>query len=118
MCDHIHARHETWISPINSRHLTSKHVILHPGESMPDHSTGKDREEVLTCLSGKLKVKIGIAETELEFGDSVFIPEDTLHSVSNETDADASYVFVVTKQRPTPGRWRGMTVAEARNQCN
>jgi hypothetical protein len=27
-------------------------------------------------------------------------------------------VFVVTKQRPEPGRWRGMTVAEARNQHN
>ena len=33
MCDHTHTRHETWVSPINSRHLTSKHVILHPGES-------------------------------------------------------------------------------------
>ena len=118
MCDQHHTRHETWVSPINSRHLTSKHVILHPGESMPDHTTGKDREEVLTCLSGKLRVKIGCAEAELEFGDSVFIPEYTLHSVSNETDADASYVFVVTKQKPAPGRWRGMTVAEARNQCN
>jgi len=118
MCDQAHTRHETWVSPINSRHLTSKHVILHPGESMPDHTTGKDREEVITCLSGRLTVRFGKVVHEMEFADSIHIPEDTLHSVSNETDADASYVFVVTKQRPTPGRWRGMTVAEARNQCN
>lgn len=112
MCDHT--KHETWVSPINSRHLTSKMVILHPGESMPEHSTGEHREEVLICLSGKLRVRIGCAEDWLEFGDTVFIPEETLHSIRNESDADASYVFVVTKQRPAPGRWRGMTVAEAR----
>jgi quercetin dioxygenase-like cupin family protein len=117
MCDQ-HVRHETWVSPINSRHLTSKHVILHPGESMPDHSTGKDREEVLTCLSGTLTVRFGKVSWVIGFSESVFIPEDTLHSIHNQTDADASYVFVVTKKKPEPGRWRGMTVAEARNQCN
>ncbi len=113
MCDHT--KHETWVSPINSRHLSAKSVTLHPGESMPDHSTGKDREEVVVCLSGRLTVKIGCAETEIEFGDTLFIPSDTLHSLTNNSKTeDASYVFVVTKKRPEPGRWKGMTLVESR----
>lgn len=111
MCDNV--RHEHWVTPQNSRHLTCKQVTLHPGESMPDHSTGPGREEVITCLNGSLKVRINGKIEELHFADSIFIPEDTLHSVSNESEEDASYVFVVTRKRPDP-QWRGQGLAETR----
>ena len=97
MCDNI--KHELWLTPEKSRHLTAKQVTLHPGEVMARHTTGPGREEVITCLSGSISVIVGKKRRNLHFGDSIFIPEDTEHEIHQRGEENASYVFVVTKKQ-------------------
>ena len=108
MCDH-NSNHEFWVTPAKSKHLTSKTVLLHPGKGMAIHTTGLDREEVITCLSGRVDVTVyreGLAyEPEvvsLYQAESEWIGEETYHSVVNNTDEDAVYIFVVTKTAVCP----------------
>lgn len=98
MCDTA-TIHQAWVTPESSKHLTSKAIILHPGQSMPKHSTGQGREEVIVCLEGPLELTIGNEARLLFVGDTAFVPENTEHSLINPGEDNAAYVYVVTKKR-------------------
>ena len=108
MCDkHTHAKVETWITPESSRHLSAKMIGLFPGESMPAHTTGPGREEVIICIYGKIEVSRqtdatpagGETWSTLFSGEACFIPENCVHEVANTSDAPAQYAYVVTKKQ-------------------
>lgn len=114
MCDqHKHAKVETWITPENSRHLSSKMVQLYPGEEIPWHTTGPGREEVIVCIYGTIEVAIQPPDAPagapswraVPSGEAVFIPENTNHAVANTSDAGAQYAYIVTKQQQTKSPW-------------
>lgn len=106
MCDsnknHHHGLIETWVTPKESTRLRSKLVQLAPGESMPAHTTGPGREEVITCIFGTLEVmtqragELAAAHATLTAGEAIFIGEDTLHEITNATEDHALYAFVVS----------------------
>lgn len=104
MCDSLHHTHtkiEEWITPINSRHLSSKMVHLFPGDHVHFHSTGAGREEIIVCLFGKIVVQFDKSAKELSSGETCFIAENTNHAISNDTtDTPAQYVYCVTKKTP------------------
>lgn len=107
MCDqHQHAKVETWITPESSRHLSSKMVQLYPGEEIPWHTTGPDREEVIVCIYGMLTLCIDCpglkAVVPISSGQAHFIPENCNHRIFNHTDAPAQYAYVVTKRKICP----------------
>ena len=107
MCEHKHEHPEAWVTPEDSRFLSSKQIILHHGQSIPKHTTGPSKEEVIVCTFGSVKVHGmtgGLAWVEtLHAGNYLFIPEDTDHSVEfNECGSDhAIYVYVVNKVKPS-----------------
>lgn len=124
MCDsakHTHTKIEEWITPINSRFLSSKMVHLFPGDHVHEHSTGPGREEVLIILYGSVTVTLEKSSRIYSSGETCFIPEDTLHAVSNDGDAPAQYAYICTKKRAVNGgyilgqlsepEWRKMTGA-------
>ena len=107
MCDqHKHAKVETWITPENSRHLSSKMVQLYPGEEIPWHTTGPGREEVIVCIYGKIEIARqtdatpagGEVWSTLYSGEACFIPENCNHAVANTSDAGAQYAYVCVKK--------------------
>lgn len=101
MCDqHQHAKVETWITPENSRHLSAKMIGLFPGEGIPDHTTGPEREEVILCIYGTIEVAFDNRIETVTSGNTVFIPENTHHAVLNNSDAPAQYAYVATKRKP------------------
>lgn len=100
MCDqHKHAKIETWITPENSLHLSSKMVQLFPGEGIPDHTTGPGREEVIVCIYGTIEVAFDNRIETVASGQAIFIGENTHHAVLNNSDAGAQYAYIVTKKR-------------------
>lgn len=99
MCDnHRHNKIEEWITPINSRHLSSKMVHLFPGDHIHAHTTGPGREEVLVILFGTLTITTPAGAKEYTSGEACFIPENTVHRVDNASDAPAQYAYIVTKR--------------------
>lgn len=99
MCDnHKHAKLEEWVTPINSRHLSSKMVHLFPADHVHEHTTGPGREEVLVVLFGSIVVTTPTTQREYFSGETCFIPEDTAHRIDNTSDAPAQYCYVATKK--------------------
>lgn len=96
MCDNHN--HESWITPECSKHLTAKMVVLPPGHGMAEHTTGPGREEVLIVLQGTIQLVVEGDVRELYFGDTAFIPVRTRHSITNHSNEQAGYCFVVTKK--------------------
>ena len=72
-----------------------------PGQQWNDfiHST----DEVLTVVSGRLKLFMDGAEIICEAGDEVFIPRDYAHSVHNINGSPTSWIYgynQTTRQSP------------------
>ena len=101
MCElHQHAKIESWITPEDSRHLSAKMVHLFPGDTVPEHTTGPGREEVIVCIYGTIAVTLEGRQCIVASGEALFIPEDTKHAVALATDCDgAQYVYTATKRR-------------------
>ena len=100
MCElHQHAKIETWITPEDSKHLSAKMVSLFPGDTMPTHTTGPDREEVIICIYGMLAVELNGRRCIVSSGEGLHIPANTLHSVASlDPQESAQYAYVVTKR--------------------
>lgn len=100
MCQHghSHGRHETWITPATSRYLSSKMVQMHLGDTMPPHTTGPGREEVIIVLFGSVEINIGGEVKTFVSGETCFIPAETLHSVTCMDEGGAQYAYVVTNK--------------------
>jgi quercetin dioxygenase-like cupin family protein len=98
MCDKNHKHQgtlEQWITPEDSTRLRSKLVQLSPGATMPEHTTGPGREEVITCIFGTLRVTVAGQTRTLTAGQAAFIPPQTLHSLTNPEEDHALYSYVV-----------------------
>ena len=54
--------------------------------------------ELLLCLSGRLRFKVGNEEIILEEGDAAYIPTGSIHTIYNDWDTLSS--FVEFKSRP------------------
>ncbi len=72
--------------------------ILKPGEITETHNTGKSREIVI-CLDGTISVqKEKAQEITLGINEMTFIPPDTKHEIKNQTDKNATYIFVYARK--------------------
>jgi mannose-6-phosphate isomerase-like protein (cupin superfamily) len=83
------------LKPPTSQCLKSGFVILKPGEAIGAHRT-EGREEMLIILEGTAWIE---CESETLTAPSpmvVYIPKDRLHNVTNQSDADLKYIYVVT----------------------
>jgi quercetin dioxygenase-like cupin family protein len=102
MCDfangHQHGRHEQWVTPADSQRLSSKLVTLFPGDGVPEHTTGPGREEVIIVLYGSIEAVVNGTKLERVSGETLFIAENTPHSIRNQGEDPAQYCYCVTKK--------------------
>ena len=75
--------------------ISIEHFVKPPGHSSPKHN--HPNSQVLIVLKGKLKIDVDGQESQtLSSGDSVYIPGDEMHIVSNplETISSGIDIFV------------------------
>lgn len=66
---------------------------LEPGQTMPEHSTGRYHELIL-AIEGEVKVTMASGVERLAAGQACYVPPETRHSVTNGGTRRACYVFV------------------------
>jgi len=65
--------------------ISIEHFVKPPGHSSPKHN--HPNSQILIVLEGKLKIDVDDQESQtLSPGDSVYIPRDEIHVVSNPLD--------------------------------
>jgi quercetin dioxygenase-like cupin family protein len=69
-------------------------VCLAPGKSVGEHTTGSG-EEILLVLEGEASVTANGETKALKKDECLFIPEQTLHNVANNSDNQLVYVYFV-----------------------
>ena len=70
------------VSLCAKKDISIEHFVKPPGHSSPKHN--HPNSQVLIVLEGKLKIDVDGQETQtLSKGDSVYIPGDEMHAVSN-----------------------------------
>lgn len=80
-----------------TRTMRSGLVTLKPGENVGEHST-KDYEEMLVILNGKGEAEVNNKEKfNIEKGQIVYIPPNTVHNVFNNSDSNLQYIYIVAK---------------------
>lgn len=72
---------------------TVRKVTLFPGRDISMHKHEK-RNEHCSVVSGVVSITIGKEKKEYTSNDSIFVPVDTFHKISNETAKDAVYIEV------------------------
>lgn len=76
--------------------LTTGEVIIYPGQGHAPHQHPGE-EEVIYVISGKGSQTVGDGEAfDIQEGDAVYIPKDTLHSTYNTTWSPLRLVVVYT----------------------
>lgn len=68
-------------------------VELLPGSEMPEHMTGVG-EEALVVLAGRVTITVEGEQKTAATGEVAFIPSHSKHSVKNEAQSPARYVYV------------------------
>lgn len=86
------------LTPANNFRLRSRAVSLPPGSMMPWHST-REREELLLVVRSALRVEIvrprqQVAIRQLQAGQSLWLPSQTIHRVVNTERRCSLYVYV------------------------
>lgn len=77
--------------------MSSGLVSLKPGENVGEHST-KSYEEMLVILNGKGEAVSNKSEKlNIEKGQIVYIPPNTIHNVYNTGDSVLQYIYIVAK---------------------
>ncbi len=80
-----------------TRTMRSGMVTLKPGENVGEHST-KDYEEMLVILNGKGEAEVNNKEKfNIEKGQIVYIPPNTVHNIFNTGDSFLQYIYIVAK---------------------
>jgi quercetin dioxygenase-like cupin family protein len=70
------------VSLCAKENISIEHFIKPPGHSSPKHN--HPNSQVLIVLEGKLKIEVDGQESQiLSQGDSVYIPGDEMHVISN-----------------------------------
>ena len=76
--------------------LTTGEVIIYPGQGHEPHRHPGE-EEVLYVISGKGSQTVGDGEPfDIQEGDAIYIPRDTLHSTFNTTWSPLRLIAVYT----------------------
>ncbi len=85
--------------PPETATMRSGSVVLLPGQSVGEHSTG-DHEEAIIVLSGTGEMRFADGSAPKLDGHSVaYCPPATVHDVINTGTAPLRYVYVVAKAR-------------------
>jgi mannose-6-phosphate isomerase-like protein (cupin superfamily) len=75
--------------------MRSGRILLAPGESVGEHTTG-DHEEVLVVLEGRGEIVLnGSRKLPVEANHAVYCPPRTVHNVTNTGTVPLRYVYVV-----------------------
>jgi quercetin dioxygenase-like cupin family protein len=69
--------------------------VVAPGAGPPPH-THEREDETFIMIEGRLKVTVGGRELSLEAGETAFLPRGVEHAFTNETDAPAKMLFLIT----------------------
>lgn len=75
-------------------------ATLLPGKSFRAHQH-EDMEEIFIILNGKVEITIGDEHEILEKGDTVVIPEASVHIMKNFIDKEVSYIAIGVVRNPT-----------------
>lgn len=76
--------------------LTTGEVIIYPGQGHAPHQHPGE-EEVIYVISGKGSQTVGDGEAfDIQEGDAIYIPRDTVHSTYNTTWSPLRLVVVYT----------------------
>lgn len=86
---------ESLIHPPQSEKLKSGCVVLKPGEAVGEHTTDA-REEVLVVVAGTATIIVEQESAEIQAPGFVYIPAQKMHNVTNRTETELKYVYVVT----------------------
>src|SRR5579862_1767381 len=79
--------------PPESAGMRSGRVLLAPGQSVGEHTTG-DHEEVLVVLEGRGEMVLGGNQKLAVEGDhAIYCPPRTTHNVTNTGTAPLRYVY-------------------------
>ncbi len=82
--------------PPESVNMRAGYVVLSPGETVGEHSTG-NAEEMLIPLSGSGELRVpGCESIAILPGCVLYNPPQTLHNVVNTGSQPLSYIYVVT----------------------
>ncbi len=81
-----------------TRGMRSGRVVLKPGEAMHQHST-QSNEEQLVFLQGRATVLIAGQPVEMQAGEVLYIPPNTVHEVRNASAQETRYVYTVAPAR-------------------
>ncbi len=74
--------------------IKAGHVILQPGQSIGEHTTG-EREEVIVILNGNGEAMVGKDSIfKLEKDIVLYIPPKIDHDVKNNGTGELEYIFV------------------------
>lgn len=74
-------------------------ATLLPGKSFRAHQH-EDMEEIFIMLNGKVEITIGDEREIVEKGDTVVVPEASVHVVKNLTDKEVSYIAIGVVRYP------------------
>ena len=81
--------------PPESAGMRSGRVLLAPGQSVGEHTTG-DHEEVLVVLEGRGEMVLGGSQKlAVEADHAIYCPPRTTHNVTNTGTTPLRYVYVV-----------------------
>jgi len=76
--------------------MKSGHVILRPGESVGEHTTG-EREEILVILAGKGQALIEKKDIfDIDKGIVLYVAPKTLHDIKNTGEEPLEYIFITS----------------------
>ena len=86
---------ESILKPPTSQALKSGKVTLSPGESIGEHVTDK-REELIIIVKGNATISKEDEKIEVNEGNTHFIRENIKHNVTNNSDKNLEYIYVVS----------------------
>jgi len=83
--------------PPDSVTIRSGKVLLQPGETVGEHSTG-DYEEVIIVLEGEGQFIFGEGKLlPFDVGKILYCPPNTTHNMKNTGSTPLQYIYVVAK---------------------
>jgi len=84
------------VKPPRSNGLKAGFVLLKPGKTMPEHTTGNN-EEFIYIIEGEaiLEIEQRREVIRLKAGDYYYIPSRTVHAVVNSLSRDLRYIYVL-----------------------
>ncbi|MFA5051571.1 MAG: cupin domain-containing protein [Patescibacteria group bacterium] len=83
------------LSPPQTKRLRSGFVVLKPGQSVGEHTTGK-REEIIIVLKGTARLLANRKNKKIKATSVAYNPPHTVHNVTNCGKNALQYIYVVS----------------------